>query len=111
MAVYGNRGGGKHSQNMQMYQQMRIEYVYYCIYLPYSFGVPIVPYSVTSLPIYRNAANDLRIYVKLSEGAGAIVNPEVQYLWNSRRVSMLRAGPCTLGREAFAPRTRWCERM
>ena len=50
--LYGGWGGGKHSKNIQTYQQMCIEYVYWCIYLPYSFGIPIIPiipYPLTSL--------------------------------------------------------------
>ena len=48
--------GGKHSKNIQTYQQMHIEYVHRCIYryLPYSFGIPIIPiipYPSTSLPV------------------------------------------------------------
>ena len=49
---YGGWGGGRHSIHIQMYQQICIEYVYWCIYLPYSFGIPIIsiiPYPFTSL--------------------------------------------------------------
>ena len=51
--LYGGWGGGRHSKNIQTYQQICVEYVYWCIYLPYSLGIPIIPiilYSVTSLP-------------------------------------------------------------
>ena len=47
--LYGGRGGGKHSNNIQTYQNMCIGYAYWCIHLPYSCGVPIIPYPKTSL--------------------------------------------------------------
>ena len=50
--LYGGWGGGRHTKNIQTYQQVCVEYVYWCIYLPYSLGIPIIPiilYSVTSL--------------------------------------------------------------
>ena len=40
--LYGGLGGGKHSKNIQTYQQICIEYVYSCIYLPYPSQIPII---------------------------------------------------------------------
>ena len=48
----GATAEGKHSKNIQTYQQLCIEYVYRCIYPLYSPGIPIIPiilYSFNSL--------------------------------------------------------------
>ena len=41
--LYDVLGDCKHSKNIQTYQQICIEYVYSCIYLPYPFQIPIIP--------------------------------------------------------------------
>ena len=43
--LYDGWGGGKHSKNIQTYQQMCIEYVYWCIYI-YIYIYIYIPYSL-----------------------------------------------------------------
>ena len=40
--LYGGWGGGKHSKNIQTYEQICIDSVFSCLYLPYPFIVPII---------------------------------------------------------------------
>ena len=54
---YGGWGGGKHSKNIQTYEQICIEYVFSCIYLPYPFKVPIILIFLASLPCLNISAN------------------------------------------------------
>ena len=54
--LYGGRAGGKHSKNIQKYQQMCIAYVYWCVYI-YIYIYPIylwIPYHPNHpMPKYK----------------------------------------------------------